>query len=376
LFEPSGNRTLGLMTGRVLLAAFIALAAGCRHESAAPTTPTMPSATVIDTNVAGVWTGTFAVTRCTPMAIPGDCRPSVPFAPEPMTLTLTQAGDSLSGTFETAMVGSIPISGTIDSGGIMHLSGVKPGNFRCFEASTPDVEVGDWTTEITKTGDLSGTFRQSRQQLLSSCYTGRFDYFSQVLSLHRAGAVPSLPLPQPAPNATRISGRILNASSGAPAPAVEVSWLARAADYAVLGGGTVMSDSAGQYSVLVPAGEYYAITFTDASMSDPGAVRLAAGQAQADLLVAPGACNWMRYGYVIDASTRQPLGGARVSASGKSTTTRADGFYLLDWGCTPSGTGSRNLTVEQAGYRTAGQFWRGTAASRGLSRFDFALSPQ
>jgi hypothetical protein len=95
---------------------------------------------------------------------------------------------------------------------------------------------------------------------------------------------------------------------------------------------------------------------------------------QTDLLVAGGACNWARYGTILDATTRAPIAGAHVSASGTSAITRADGTYTLDRGCLSAGASPTNLVVSHASYASRSQFYFGADAITGVERLDFALT--
>jgi hypothetical protein len=352
----------------------------CDRGPSAPTLVPSSAFTSFTGDLTGTWIGEYAVTGCVPTTAPNRCTTYIPPAPETMTLTLAQAGSTLTGTFTSEIIGSLAVTGTVDEAGVVHLAGARPGAWRCFDpTSVRAIEIGDWTTEITKQGEMRGAFRQSSEQTLSSCYTGRYDYFTQVLSLRRSGAATIPPVDTvPPADSVRLSGRVLDYRTGSPVPSVSVNWHARSASYAVLGSDRAVSDQQGQYSVVLPPGaSYYALTFEDPSISGWGIVRLPPGIRETDLLVfPPGVCNWVRYGTVIDAATERPLEGVRVDASGTSAVTRADGNYLLDAGCAARG-GPINLVASRASYVTQGQFFFGDEATKaGIHRVDFALVRQ
>ena len=345
----------------------------CNRNPASPTPLPTPSPVTAAGDLSGTWTGEYAVTGCAPMQAPNQCTWYVPLGPETMTLTLTQSGANLSGTFTSSMIGPLAVTGTVDAAGVVRLAGSRPSQFQCLQPSSIRAnEVADWRTEITKDGELRGTFRQSTEQVLSSCYTGRYDYFTQILSLRRQGGPPSAgpPPTAPAPDARTISGTIRDVRTNAPAAQVAVTWHARGNDLAVLGSASATTDTAGRFVVRLPGAGYYAVTFDTLPGHAAAIVRYAAA---ADLFVMPEGCNWIRYGTIVDAATGRPIAGARISASGKSAVSGADGSYFLDWGCS-SPAGARNTVVEHAAYMSANQFAFDQDAVRGIARLDFALS--
>ena len=355
----------------ITMLAVLALSA-CSRNPAAPTPLPTPSPVTVTGELSGTWTGEYAVTGCAPMQAPNQCTWYVPLGPEAMTLTLTQSGASLSGTFTSGIIGPLAVTGTVDAAGVVRLAGSRPSQFQCYQPSIRANEVADWVTEITKDGELRGTFRQSTEQILSSCYTGRYDYFTQILSLRRQDRSPSVVLPPmpPSPDARTISGTIRDVRTNAPAAQVPVTWHARGNDYAVLGSAAATTDAAGRFTVRLPNAGYYAVTFDHLPGHAAAIVRYAAA---ADLFVMPEGCNWIRYGTIVDAATGRPIAGARISASGKSTVSGADGSYFLDWGCS-NPAGARNTVVEHAAYASANQFAFDQDAVRGIARLDFALS--
>jgi hypothetical protein len=363
---------------RILHLVFLVSAlAACGSSPVAPTPPPTTETTPVIGNLSGTWTGEYAITGCSPTNAPNQCSWYIPPGSESMTLTLEQSGTTLSGMFTSARIGGpLPVSGSVDAAGVVRLTGARPSGFQCFAPnSVRAIEVGDWHTEITKTGELSGTFRQSSEQILSSCYTGRYDYRTEILSLKRTGA-PAVTLPPVSPPATgiHVSGRVLDFRTGAPVPAVPMTWLGRTEAYGVVGSVTATSDPQGRYSLVLPPAAYYALTLGDSSSGASGVVRVAATIYQTDLLVAGDACNWVRYGTIVDATTRAPIAGAQVSASGRSAITRDDGTYTLDRGCLSAGASPTNLVVNHAGYASQSQFFFGNDAITGVERMDFALA--
>ena len=95
-------------------------------------------------------------------------------------------------------------------------------------------------------------------------------------------------------------------------------------------------------------------------------------------LVNGGTCA-ARYGTVIDAVTRQPIAGARVTRAG-TTETDAAGRYRIDIGCEPRfdwGSGTTTISVQHPAYQGAFELdgrREGTSFS-GIRRVDFALQP-
>ena len=167
------------------------LLAGCSGSPTAPTTPTAPPApTVFTGNLSGTWTGTYTVTGCSPTAAPNTCTMYVPKTPGAMTLTLTQSGKQLSGTFNSDFL-SIPfaVTGTVDDAGRVTLQGTRQDRWSCLgfvgESMDDYAAVRNWKTEVTKTGDLLGTFTQSARHSLSSCYFTLYDFPTEVISLKR-----------------------------------------------------------------------------------------------------------------------------------------------------------------------------------------------
>lgn len=172
------------------VATVVALVVLAACSTAHPTAPTAPAAAEpwrFTGNLTGEWTGTYVVTGCSPVNAPNPCTNYVPTVPGTMRLSLTQTGATLAGTFASDQIGAIvPVTGTVDDFGIVHLEGKRPGSWRCFFGGARDLALGSWTTQITKSGGLAGSFKQSVQQTLSSCYTTMFAYDTSVISLTRS----------------------------------------------------------------------------------------------------------------------------------------------------------------------------------------------
>jgi hypothetical protein len=133
----------------------------------------------------------YTVTGCSPTAAPNRCTGYIPATPGAMTVTLTQSGQQLSGTFSSDFL-TIPfaVTGTVDDAGHVTLQGTRRDYWSClgsfFENSMDDYSaVRNWKTEVTKTGDLLGTFTQSQRHSLSSCYFTLYDFTTEVISLKR-----------------------------------------------------------------------------------------------------------------------------------------------------------------------------------------------
>jgi len=135
------------------------------------------------------------------------------------------------------------------------------------------------------------------------------------------------------------------------------------------GHGSATTDSAGAYAIQLSGPGTISVT-VDAVGA--GTIYGSAYATRGDILVDAGGCA-ARYGVVVDASTSRPIVGAAVN----DRTTGADGWYRIDFGCSPSGVVGFNTTlliVTKPGYSTVQQvLGRGVS---GVGRLDVALSQQ
>ena len=106
-----------------------------------------------------------------------------------MTLTLTQQGASLSGTFRSDLLGTMNISGSVDAAGAMTLYGERLGSINCFGLGPLMLDVvtrvGPWSTPLQRNGTFAGSFSQFAYQTISSCYKTFFEYNTEVTELRR-----------------------------------------------------------------------------------------------------------------------------------------------------------------------------------------------
>jgi len=135
------------------------------------------------------------------------------------------------------------------------------------------------------------------------------------------------------------------------------------------GHGSATSDSAGAYAIQL---DRSGTVFVTVDAAGAGSIYGSTYAARGDILVDAAGCA-ARYGVVVDAKTSKPISGATVNA----TMTGADGWYRIDFGCSPSGVVGYNttfLTVSKVGYKTVEQ-GLGMGVS-GVRRLDVVLNPQ
>ena len=85
----------------------------------------------------------------------------------------------------------------------------------------------------------------------------------------------------------------------------------------------------GQYVLTVPRTGFYTVRVGGVFA---GVARINGRAYRGDVFISRGTCI-SRYGLVIDGRTLQPVGGATVALTGRTTTTGADGWYRIDLGC-------------------------------------------
>jgi hypothetical protein len=144
-----------------------------------------------------------------------------------------------------------------------------------------------------------------------------------------------------------------------------------------------VSDAAGRFEVDVPVTDDFT-PLTDTLLFDipdgSGSIRIATKSFQSDLIVNPGTCN-VRYGYVYDAVTHQPIAGARV-ARRNSAITDSNGFYRLELICDAApgqsfGIGTSLISVSHPAYQSVGELDGRSefTGMPGIRRVDFAMQP-
>jgi hypothetical protein len=144
-----------------------------------------------------------------------------------------------------------------------------------------------------------------------------------------------------------------------------------------------VSDANGRFELTVPVTDDFTPLVDSLRFEIPegsGTIRIPAKSIETNLLVNPGGCN-VRYGYVYDAVTRQPIAGARVVRRG-SAITDANGFYRIEIVCdAPAdqywGIGTTTISASHPGYQGTYELdgrseWTGRP---GIRRVDFALQP-
>ena len=201
-----------------------------------------------------------------------------------------------------------------------------------------------------------------------------------ILSFSCSASRPTSPTPvapiAPAPS-IHIAGTVVDYASGKPVPSVSISWQPlnlRVPSSPV----AATSDANGRFSAALPVTDSYQFAIPIGSSGlQFGLVRTAGKQMETQIIVNPGMCI-ARYGYVIDAVTRQPIAGAQVSRF-KSAITDKNGYYRIELACEPRDWGSGTTTISAS--HPAYQFhWdidgrSENTASSGIIRHDFALEP-
>lgn len=150
-----------------------------------------------------------------------------------------------------------------------------------------------------------------------------------------------------------ITGRVIDYRTGSAMSGAVVSFRRFISDETV---GEATADATGTYRVELAADTYLV------HINGEGATALAvSGTAmRGDVIAGAAGCSAL-YGFVGDSRSSGPLSGVQVSALGLETTTNAEGWYLLDWGCeSDGGFGTSIATFTLAGYeRTTVPIGRG-----------------
>ena len=196
---------------------------------------------------------------------------------------------------------------------------------------------------------------------------------------------PTTVTPGTATATVRVTGRIVDYSSGLGVPNYSVRWWAGSNSRFNIGSTNLNSvtDASGRFYVDVPVKDDFA-PLTDSLLfeipSASGAMRIPSKSVETTLLVNPGTCA-ARYGYVYDASTRMPIAGARVLRAG-SAMTDANGYYRIDIGCEQRdalywGIGTTTISASHPSYQGASELdgRRESTSYSGIRRVDFSLRP-
>jgi hypothetical protein len=222
---------------------------------------------------------------------------------------------------------------------------------------------------------------------MRTCWAGILVLVTALSACSKA-ASPASPTPtgSTAVAATvRVSGRVVDYASGRGIPGHTVRWWTGSGSHLLLHQGALASvtDSSGRFEFAVIVTDDF-IPLADTLLFDipnsSGSVRIPAKSLDTNIIVNPGTCN-VRYGYVYDAVTRQPIVGARVSRW-VSATTDANGFYRFAIVCDAPqdqsfGIGTTTIGASHPAYQGTYEIdgrseWTGRP---GIRRVDFALRP-
>jgi hypothetical protein len=201
-----------------------------------------------------------------------------------------------------------------------------------------------------------------------------------------APTAPTAAEPPPIP-AIRVSGRVIDYHSGQSVAGTSITWRERSSSSSARQ--TVTSDAAGRFEVALPIADTFSfeikrepgpVATIDNPVLQSGIVRVPGKWLETDLLVNPGPCA-VRYGYVFDAVTRQPIAGARVNRAGTASTD-ANGYYRIEIVCDAPpgqswGIGTTTISASHPAYQGTYELdgrieWTGRP---GITRVDFALQP-
>jgi hypothetical protein len=191
---------------------------------------------------------------------------------------------------------------------------------------------------------------------------------------------PTSPAAPSGPASIRLSGRLVDYSSGRGLAATTINWGSFNGDGA--GTSTVsVTDAGGRFDVFLPAAARYTYSLPSGNTSlGSGVLRVPWKRQEGDLLANGGPCA-ARYGYVFDAVTREPIAGARVLRAGTAFTD-ATGYYRIDIGCEPHdalywGIGTTTISASHPAYAGAAELdgRRESTSFSGVRRVDFALQP-
>jgi hypothetical protein len=195
---------------------------------------------------------------------------------------------------------------------------------------------------------------------------------------------PTSPAPQPPAQATvRVSGRVIDYATGIAVAGQTVRWWTGSNSQLIVRNISSVTDDSGRFQIEVPVTDDFTPLADTLRFDIPqtfGSIRIPAKSLETDIMVNPGGCN-VRYGYVYDAFTHQPIAGARVSRW-TTATTDASGFYRLEIVCNAPqdrsfGIGTTTISASHPAYHGTSEIdgrseWTGRP---GINRVDFALRP-
>jgi hypothetical protein len=246
-------------------------------------------------------------------------------------VTAVANGQPIAGV-TVSVSGSLAASRTSDAQGLYEFAVVPPGTVTLSASRSGYVSVG-------------GT---------ASIAAGETLTFSPALAANNE---------PPQPSTGRLMGRIVAAGTGAPLSGVILQLNGASAGTSSAMGDFDLTLAAGSYSLRIALPGYDVVT---GSFVITAATNTQVG----DILLSPQRQNTAISGRVTSAETGQPVAGARVEVvNGISTTSAADGSYLLD-GLTGM---TFNLRASATGFLT--QSWQlQTSRSNAIAQ-DFALTP-
>lgn len=200
-----------------------------------------------------------------------------------------------------------------------------------------------------------------------------------ILSWSCGDGTPAAPTPitEAPPPAIHITGHVVDYSSGTPVSGTSIAWRPLNLN-GPSSDSTVVSDASGRFEVALPVADSYRFLIPTGPINfQSGLVRTSGKRMETRILVNPGSCA-ARYGYVIDAVTRQPIAGAQVSRF-RTAITDVAGYYRLEIACETRvwGSGTTTISAMHPAYQL---HWdidgrSENTASSGLRRHDFALQP-
>lgn len=131
------------------------------------------------------------------------------------------------------------------------------------------------------------------------------------------------------------------------------------------------ADASGIYRIEVPPGEYIVSVNGDIATGLTARV----SSTRAHIFARAEGCSAI-YGVVDDARSGGPIEGVTVTSSGRTTTTFADGWYRLDYGCgTEFGFNTLFAYFSRSGYENDSHVV-GRGSPRGARRIDMGLKQQ
>jgi hypothetical protein len=212
-----------------------------------------------------------------------------------------------------------------------------------------------------------------------------FIILAVALSACSESSPPTAPTPSaPASAATvRVSGRVIDYATGMGVAGQAVRWWTGWNSHLIVRNVNSITDAEGRFQIEVPVTEDFT-PLVDTLLFDipdtSGSIRIPAKSLDTTIIINPGSCN-VRYGYVYDAVTHQPIAGARVSRR-NTATTDANGFYRIEIVCgAPAdqnwGIGTTTIGASHPAYQGTYEIdgrseWTGRP---GIRRVDFALQP-